>query len=777
MPCPFTGQAQAAQAKCAWAGEGDSATEGAGGSNSASKCPYMRCPLMKEIHSKKSDFNFGTTGYFNQFGDLPLADGAQIRADTVEYMSKKFDAKKWTDEPVQTIIGGRTFTSEGAPNIVDTVDAFNRVNGKQILSPPQVVTQVINHVKNYVGPKPGDSNATNLLSAIRRIDKTFMTTLAGEIIGNQSVDFGKQDGITEIEESTEANKVEQRFNDALLKSEAKGEIIIRRDQPIFVGAVSNFSNFLDLCRKCLRHLEVGVPVVVFSRSNTGQHVYRWVLLLLAELEKYGIDKGMVTFCSCSIEEQRRVFRSCPESPMHFTGSREIAEKIKEVVPKLIASTGGPNTLIASKYNPAVGTAVRYSNLIENKGQCTALRHFVCPDMSLDKLNEMYAETDVVDNSLDSIKKSGFACVFKDLNSQPVVEGYEKLGSNNLVKYKLGDDLPKNIQEQWRQIYIDVTKPKDGLSDGFLSELEGWLIKEQPISVAVNSEDYGMAMRIFENTAVVVYTVGDLEKPALTAQARPQDGECFGEFPPRKDMEKISYLPMIIPSPVAAYNSVYSNDYLLTNASRKNLFEDLLCEDSLTCLHSKALSENQQLLGYAVVLLTYLLDAAGATTNPKHRYAGRTVLFGLQRPPIAGGYRNVLHIGNPANGARLMLYLACYMATNASDAVEIIFDKQAFPKGADEEIVQSLPVSMRSKISFQSYGDVEKLRSGDSRVSKIYNIIAVDDAVAYGGNMLAAQFCSRIFPMGHIKSTRKDDTKFVEAFRESSKWLKIRPARA
>ena len=59
--------------------------------------------------------------------------------------------------------------------------------------------------------------------------------------------------------------------------------------------------------------------------------------------------------------------------------------------------------------------------------------------------------------------------------------------------------------------------------------------------------------------------------------------------------------------------------------------------------------------------------------------------------------------------------------------------------------------------------------------EFYNIVSVPSDNEDGLQKkfpMPGQFVSLYFPMGHIKSTMKNDEEFVKYFRESEKWLKM-----
>ena len=142
--------------------------------------------------------------------------------------------------------------------------------------------------------------------------------------------------------------------------------------------MSNFTNFLDLFRKTLRNLELGIPCVVLGRSHTTQHPYRWTELLVDLMKEEDIDLGMVTYMSCQLDDIKYVTAICTESAgmLYTTCSRELARQIKSNYPNTISSTGGPNTLITAEWTDGVKDAIRTSASIECAGQCTALRQAV-----------------------------------------------------------------------------------------------------------------------------------------------------------------------------------------------------------------------------------------------------------------------------------------------------------------------------------------------------------------------------------------------------------------
>lgn len=699
-------------------------------------------------------YNFATSAFRGVIKNTPGIDTEALRASAVKIM-EDHDPQAWHTEPIVTTLMGAPLRAEGDRE-VETVDAFNKVNGKQVLSPPAVVDKLIAHAKEF------KVASTDLRTAVRAIEDVFFAgPLAAELVAFQALDFHKQDGITEIEEAVQAIRVERQLSDALYEDEKAAKVTIGR-QAAFVGCVSNFTNFLDLCRKIIRNIEIGVPVVVLSRSNTTQHHFRYVNRLLGLMREHKVDLGLCTFCSCSIEEQRRLLAACKGSPMYFTGSRAVASRIKEVMPKLMASTGGPNTMVVAqgKFTPEVASAARMSNMIEHKGQCTALRHLVVAGGTLEDVHTVYKDQPTLPCAAESMRSKEFCATLKGL-SRPLQDGYTAISAGTAAEVAIrhcGEHPPKEIDEQWREAYLDLTTPKS-LDPDVLQELFVWLNQKQPISLAMNC-GYETALDLFENTAIVVYTVGDMSKnkPALTCQARPQEGECFGEFPPRRELEDVTAFPVIIPSSTPGYNSSYCPTFLQSHGA--GAVESWGLPPALgACSEILGLCSCALAKGYCRILMEYLADATA--DGPRRGCGERTALFGLQRPPTRGG-QCCIRVSTEGCMDEALQHILPFAVTNARTQLVISVDSSLAASSAVATLQkQSVQVVIESQAAYQA------------SEAKYWNVVSLPRRAAADPQYpLAAHFVSRLFPMGHIKSVSSDDQAFLEAFSASPKWLRL-----
>lgn len=700
--------------------------------------------------------NFGSTSYESAFNGLPTPDVDSLRKSTLAFLAD-FDKQNWYENPITSILNGEKLevVKQG---LVETRDAFGNVNGLQQLATPEEVDKIEKFVKSFQSPY------SDLRSKIRAIEYELLTTYSGFLIGSQCLDFGKQDGITELEEATMANAVERHLNDLLLQDELDGKVEISR-APIFVSCVSNFTLFLDLFRKTIRSLELGIPCVILGRTNTSQHHYRWTDLLLSLMKKHQITNlGMLTFLSCSLEDIKRITQQSRDvaGNLYTTCSRDLAREIMKKYPNTVASTGGPNTLVSTTFSSGVAEAIRMSASIESSGQCTALRHCVIPNTtSVDDITGIFSgKTKIISDPVEALKKAMFDGVFKHNGTiAPPESKYTHLADAD-VFFKISNSLPDGeINEYWRKVVVDFSQFEANWNDNEkdVQSIAMWLNHEQPITLAVNgprNTAFSLGMDLFEKTGLVVYTIGstnDNEMPAgLTCQARPQDGEIFGEFPPRRVMGKYTRFPVVVPSSTPSYDSTYTVEYLNS--------VDLSPSISGPVKNLVLKVENTTVRGYCFELLNYLEDAT--RKNPK-RGSGmsRTALWGLQRPPIIHGLKTLIRCSSNSTFDALVPALVLFVATNAKDQYELSVHEQC---SAIRETCSAL------NIPFLIESD-DKFRLRETE-EMVYNTINIHDRLT--SYALAGHFISLFMPLGHVKSTKSQDEEFVEKFNQSAKWLKL-----
>lgn len=687
---------------------------------------------------------------------------------------------------IVSLVNGCKLEGDNSETVVDTFDAFGVVNGRQVLASPKQIYMIQSHIQSYRPPL----DTVDLRLPIRKVEELLFQKHVGYLIGNQCVDFKKQDGVTEIEEAIQANTIERRLNDMLFQQELDGIVKINR-QPIYVSTVSNFSNFLDLSRKTLRSLELGIPVVILCRTNqkTSQHSYRWAQLLIDLSLDAGVDAGMITYISASLKDTKTILKVCEHTTgnLYATCSRVVASDIMMSYPKTIASTGGPNTLVCTNWENIPNTlstakAIADSASIENAGQCTALRHCVVPsnvsDVECQDIVKNHVST--IDNAENALANRMYAGILPQISPAEEPENdYTRIGVNGpegevyvYVKVRPAGELPEsNLPEYWRSVSVDFSKlnllqdkpiiqgkQKVRLTDeDSLSRLASWLNVNQPISLAVNGtreEAITVGIKLWEQTSLVVNTIGSTNQedmpPAMTCQARPQDFECFGEFPPRNDMHLYTVFPVIIPSSNPSYDAVYKEVYLRL---RGHVLDESIPKSTKALL--LAISEDA-VRGFCVLLIEYLQNVCGR--NPKTGLnTSRTVLFGIQRPPL--GLKTVLRCSSDASWDDVAPIYLLFHVTTARDQVELSInsDNSKLIKVCKDH---NLPLAIES--------DTEFTANISSR-SNIFQTVKIT-GFRQPRFPMVGNFVSLYFPFGHIKSTMAKDELFEMKSRISEKWL-------
>jgi len=782
-------------------------------------------------------FHFGTPSYHACFLPAVPVEASAIRAAAVAALGRK-DADQWYREPIVSLLHGVAL--KGGTR-VNTIDAFGAVNGSQLLASDTELERLVEHAATF---RPARAD---LRAAVRRAEATMLTKHAGELIANQTLDFGKQDGVTEIEESLQANEVERRLNDQLWKTEEAGVISVPR-RVALVPCVSNFSHFLDMCRKTIRLIEIGVPAMVLSRTHTQQYCYRWAALLAQELQAEGVEPAYFSFCSATVEQQQRVMKAADAAdaaaglpagllaptPCLFTGARALAKHIKTTVsPGLIASTQGPNMMVALGLTPSIATAAALSATIEHSGQCTALRVLVAPagDVSPAALESMFDPTPSGGRAQEYLAMGTFAGVLDPAPSPSPLAG--KLSAAFIppagytahatmpIAYKTRPTLPDlpphagsstdatyvpepPLDEYWRQVVLDVVTPANAVDSAEVIERIGaWLVRHQPISLAVNgtTDDavhascsaalptadesaaaalalerlphLRVARRLFETSALCVYSVGDASRPCLTAQARPQDGEIFGELPPLGEMNEVTTFPVIGPAPNSVFFASYRPEYLRQQASRHGLVGRAAnlkpaSSSSAAAATVKAIVEaasSAETRGYLLELASYLQSAA---VGPRRCVGKRTGLYGLQCPPL-NGKLTALRCAELTTLDELLPFALVFAMTNAAPQAMLSIDP------ANDVLLDELP---RLQLKAPGIAELvlvlhtEDLFASAQVQAGLARTLRPTELSQIHRFPLAQSFVTRMMPPGHIKSSRSNDLPFYAALEASPKWLRI-----
>ena len=94
---------------------------------------------------------------------------------------------------------------------------------------------------------------------------------------------------------------------------------------------------------------------------------------------------------------------------------------------------------------------------------------------------IFDDSKAIESSKDSLSQGEFANLFR---SHPfeTLDGYHihrPKTHGEPCAYRVSDELPPDgVSEQWRQVYVDVTSPKEkvGSDESFVEDVAKWLVR-------------------------------------------------------------------------------------------------------------------------------------------------------------------------------------------------------------------------------------------------------------------------------------------------------------
>ena len=165
-------------------------------------------------------------------------------------------------------------------------------------------------------------------------------------------------------------------------------------------------------------------------------------------------------------------------------------------------------------------------------------------------------------------------------------------------------------------------------------------------------------------------------------------------------------------------------------------------------------------------MNYLSNAT--ETNPKRGFGSdRTAIWGLQRPPLLDDCKTSIRCDADVSYDDMLPVFLPFFATNARNQVELSIDPN------DQSLLAALKgIEADKSVAIKIEHSDEHAKRMVDEATHYYNVININ-AGGLSEFPMAGQFISLYFPLGHIKSTMVDDEAFVEHFKKSSKWLKVR----